>query len=413
MYKPPNIPFTQLSQYPHPAIYAGDFNCQHTLWDYRNDTTDGTMLNDWTSNLDLTLLYDNRQPNSFCSGRWQTQTYPDLAFTTTNSKHRTVTDLFPRCQHRPSIITHDALIKPSPSAPILRWNFRKAHWDDFTKDTCKLLLELPDPNTPDIDDAYCPFISTIIKTAKLHIPRGHRKIYIPGWDNECDDLAEKHHAATTEQEKHDTATALMEHLDSARQERWVETVQAIDFTHSSRKDWSVVRRLTGEKNNKPQVPIKANKIAQHVVKNGRNATVTVNREFTREVNKELKEELQGASEDFDLCSDFTVDVMQQALRSLKSGKAPGPDSIHPGCLMHLGTECQNWLRMSMTNCMQRTKIPKSWRRAKIIAILKPGKSPEEAGSYRPINLYTVGLLQTPRTTNLQPSTSCCRSTAAT
>ena len=270
MYKPPNIPFTQLPQYPHPAIYAGDFNCQHTLWGYRNDTSDGTMLNDWAPNLDLTLLYDNRQPNSFCSGRWQTQTNPDLAFTTTKSAHtnclhRIVTDLFPRSQHRPSIITHDALIKPTPSAPILRWNFRKAHWDDFTKDTCKLLLELPDPNTPDIDDAYCQFISAIIKTAKQHIPRGHRKIHIPGWDNECDDLAEKHHAATTEQEKHDTATALMEHLDSARQERWVETVQAIDFTHSSRKAWSVVRRLTGEKNNKPQVLIKANKIAQHEI----------------------------------------------------------------------------------------------------------------------------------------------------
>ena len=39
--------------------------------------------------------------------------------------------------------------------------------------------------------------------------------------------------------------------------------------------------------------------------------------------------------------------------------------------------------------MQRTKIPKRWRRAKIIAILKPGKSPEEAGSYRPISLLSV------------------------
>ena len=210
----------------------------------------------------------------------------------TRTVHRIVTDLFPRSQHRPSIITHDALIKPTPSAPLLRWNFRKAHWEDFTKDTCKLLLELLGPNSPDIDDTYCQFISAIIKTAKQHIPRGHRKIYIPGWDKEC-----------------------------ARQERWVETVKAIDFTHSSRKAWSVVRQLTGEKNNKPQVPIKANKIAQHVVKNERNATV--NREFTREVNKELKQILQMASVDFELCSDFTVDEMQQALRSLKSGKAAG------------------------------------------------------------------------------------------
>ena len=45
--------------------------------------------------------------------------------------------------------------------------------------------------------------------------------------------------------------------------------------------------------------------------------------------------------------------------------------------------------MDIKECMQRTKIPKIWRRAKIIAILKPGKSPKEAGSYRPISLLSV------------------------
>ena len=137
VYMPPNIPFTHLPQYPHPAIYAGDFNCQNTLLRYRNNTTDGTMLNDWASNIELTLLYYNRQPNSVCSGRWQTQTNPDLAFTTSNSEHtncvlRIVTDLFPRSQQRPSIITQYALIKPTTIAPILRWNLQKAHWDNFT-----------------------------------------------------------------------------------------------------------------------------------------------------------------------------------------------------------------------------------------------------------------------------------------
>ena len=97
-------------------------------------------------------------------------------------------------------------------------------------------------------------------------------------------MTETHSSATAEHEKHNTATALMERLESACQERWIVRVQAIDFTHSSRKARSVVRRLTGEKNNKPQLPINANMIDQHFVeKNGRNAAE--NREFTRELNK--------------------------------------------------------------------------------------------------------------------------------
>ena len=122
--------------------------------------------------------------------------------------------------------------------------------------------------------------------------------------------------------KNNTATSLMEHLDSSRQERWIEAVHAIDFTHSSRKAWSAVRRLTVENNNKPQVPTKANKIAQHFVK----MDATYNeRPIHSRVNKELKEKLQRVSANVDLCYDFTVDDMQQALTSLKSGKAPGPD----------------------------------------------------------------------------------------
>ena len=69
----------------------------------------------------------------------------------------------------------------------------KAHWDNFTKDICKLFSNLPDPNISDIDDANCQFTSAIIKMAKQPVQRGHRSIHIsgcPGWDNECDDLAE-------------------------------------------------------------------------------------------------------------------------------------------------------------------------------------------------------------------------------
>ena len=36
----------------------------------------GTALNDWASNLDLTLLYDNRQSNSFRGKRKRTPTSP-------------------------------------------------------------------------------------------------------------------------------------------------------------------------------------------------------------------------------------------------------------------------------------------------------------------------------------------------
>ena len=52
----------------------------------------------------------------------------------------------------------------------------------------------------------------------MNILQGHRWTY-----TESDVLAEKHHATPSEQETQDTATALLEHLNTKHQDRWVET----------------------------------------------------------------------------------------------------------------------------------------------------------------------------------------------
>ena len=102
-----------------------------------------------------------------------------------------------RSQHHPSLIRHDALVQPTPCSSLPHWTIgRKPLCDDFTKDIRKMLVTLPEPDTPDIDDAYNQFTYAIIPIAKRHIPRDHRKTHIPGWDNECDE----HHAAKPEQE---------------------------------------------------------------------------------------------------------------------------------------------------------------------------------------------------------------------
>ena len=124
VYKPPPAMFNGLPAFAHPTIYAGDFNCQHNDWGYSYTTRNGGALSDWASESDLSLLYNNKNPPSFHSGRWKSGTNPDLAFTTTNrdsavpSPIRTVIGKFPRSQHRPSIIIHPALITPTPSYPI-------------------------------------------------------------------------------------------------------------------------------------------------------------------------------------------------------------------------------------------------------------------------------------------------------
>ena len=94
---------------PAPAIYAGDVNCQHTDWGYKQTTKDGETLSDWASSAEELLLYDPKEPPSFFSARWNTYTNPDLAFAVGRScdpkPERRIIYRFPRSHHRPSIIT--------------------------------------------------------------------------------------------------------------------------------------------------------------------------------------------------------------------------------------------------------------------------------------------------------------------
>ena len=117
----------------------------------RLTTPNGEALSDWASRADLTLLHSNKNPPSFYSNRWNSGTNPDLAFTTSDSSDikqmpiRTVIGRFPRSQHRPSIIVNPALITPTPTKPVPRWNFRKANWEAFKRDSETVVNNLAHP----------------------------------------------------------------------------------------------------------------------------------------------------------------------------------------------------------------------------------------------------------------------------
>ena len=67
-----------------------------------------------------------------------------------------------------------------------------------------------------------------------------------------------------------TATALFVKLDRKRRNQWFEAVQSIDFSHSSRKPWSILNNLIGRSRHSPRhCPVSVNAIAPQLVRNGR------------------------------------------------------------------------------------------------------------------------------------------------
>ena len=70
-------------------------------------------------------------------------------------------------------------------------------------------------------------------------------------------------------------------------------------------------------------------------------------------------------------------------------KSPGPRKHPTRVYDALWNKCLEWVRKFYPFCFERTVNPKIWRRATVVAILKPIKPADDPKRYRPISLLCV------------------------
>lgn len=295
--------------------------------------------------------------------------------------------MFPRSHHRPSLITIPSLVQPVQGRDVKRWNFRKANWAGFTEQVNNTAAGLPHPCPNNLNDAYDSYCKMLLAAAKNNIPRGVRKAYVPCWDDECEHLLRSHTEAQTSEDRDKAADDLFCRLNEKRRQRWTETVESIDFTHSSRRGWQTLNKLTGRSTTPAQCPITANSIASLLLSNGR--FPNADKDFNRTTSARVHELLRAPGCDSNLSINFTTQEIDLATQRLKTGKAPGIDGIHPEYMKHQGKKATDWLRSFLSACLQYSKLPKIWRHAKVIALPKPNKPSDDPKGYRPISLLCV------------------------
>ena len=159
---------------------------------------------------------------------------------------------------------------------------------------------------------------------------------------------------------------------------------ALDFTHSSRRAWSLLRKLGGATHRKRQQPmVTANEVAHQLLLCG---SVQNERKQAKHTQKQQREALSDCPERSNLSQAFTTDEIINALKATKAGKVAGPYGIFPDMLKNIGPAAVRWLQAFYDDVMTTAKIKKIRRSAHLIAIRKPGKPIDESTSYRPISL---------------------------
>ena len=102
---------------------------------------------------------------------------------------------------------------------------------------------------------------------------------------------------------------------------------------------------------------------------------------------------------------FDEDEMNTAIETMKPRKAAGLDNIFVEQIRHFGPKAKHWILALYNEIRNRKNIPRTWRKTKIIALLKPGKDKDDPKNYRPISLlcHTYKLFERMLLNRLVPS----------
>ena len=393
VYKPPPEPFSWPQQTPldttqatRPVVIIGDFNSHNTIWGYDQNNADGEAVEEWAATNELTLLHDQKDRSSFQSARWRRGYNPDLVFV--SAQHfscfeKSIGDPIPKSQHRPMNIDIRPVVRALESSSTPRFNFRKANWQNFTSEL-ERKIESIDPTPINYDT----FQSLVWKIAKQHIPRGFRKSYIPCLTDDNKELYTQYIAAYNVDPFSEDTIALGEDptasITKEKSERWRDLISSTDMTNNSKKAWTTIKKLNSEKKPQRVAAVTPDQVANQLIQNGKPAHKE--RGQTKKLKSEMDHALQGTEEEIE---PFTMDELEEALTHSKPGKAAGIDGITTEMIQHFGPNTMKWILTMVNKCATTCSIPKKWRKARVVALLKPGKDPSSRKSYRPISLLCI------------------------
>ena len=86
---------------------------------------------------------------------------------------------------------------------------------------------------------------------------------------------------------------------------------------------------------------------------------------------------------------ITETEVAKAIKSMKSGKAAGPDGLPPDLFRHGGAALLQFLTEFSQRCWQEKTVPTQWLRANIVTIYKRKGEKSECGNYRGLSLLDV------------------------
>ena len=217
-------------------------------------------------------------------------------------------------------------------------------------------------------------------TARKHIPRGCRKNYVPGLTTylaeQYNEYIQLYEQGPSSADTITTGDELAQALTVEQRKMWQALIENTDMTHNSEKAWSLIKKLSNDPRKADQhVNVTPNQVAHQLILNVK----VPNRQSQSKIKR-------CGQENHDFDDDFTIVELQNSLKHLKNGKAAGLDEILTEEIENFGPVTTQWVLSLLNACARTHRLPRLWRQARVVALLKPRKDPSSPKSFRPIYL---------------------------
>ena len=409
-----NPPINQLNLIPHfgdlqftKTIIAGDFNGRSPAWGYTDHNPTGKFIETFCNITNLIRIQDHESPPTHFHRVHKTLNSPDLTLISADLMSKLTSEVtggIGTSDHFPTVLK----IRTPEKKKLkqwTRWNFKKAHWDDYKATSDRLLSEV-DLNEPDVNNSTKAVTEAILTAAQQCIPRGCRAKYKPFWSKQLASTVQKREEARKKFMQTDsienkidfnrTSAVSKKEILAAKRNKFHTSCQDIDLSKEGTKAWSLLRNLNGENKKSNPKPLQDGEdtIAddQKRAERHNNFFATTNKaqkltEEDKQMLNLLKLNEKAPTTSIKLFDDpFNTTELNKAMRKLKSRKSPGPDKIHNEMLTHLGDIGKKVILNIINKSWLKGEVPKAWKLATVKPLLKKGKSAEEVASYRPISL---------------------------
>ena len=398
-----NFYFNQLSTF---SIVCGDFNAHHPLWDTISppNITGRNLANAvLESNLELLTTPNTPTHHSKANNTFSTL---DLVFVSPNLAHLSNCKLFNKdlsSDHTP--VVTDLAFKPLASFGKKRqkWIFETDNWDRWRN-------TLPDLKfSDDLEENVNSFTDRVIEHSKTTFKISSKfksvKYSKPWWNNDCALAVEAKYKAkknfircptdANDQILKNAEKNSSKVIEKAKEASWRDFVSSINSDSTTQSVWSKISCLSGKYKPNKHAPFydrgnlisdpktKADLLANHYAKDFNTPFPTkLGQSFLIPLSFALvDEEIEGYN------SEISLYEISSNISNLKNS-SPGADMFHNKFLKNLPFSYLNFLHNLFNQSFTYSLLPKSWKSALIVPILKPGKDAMKVESFRPISLLS-------------------------